>query len=190
MDEPEATPSLRGGVRSEGEVPWTEARDFLSRRLRRELRGQGPDDLQDLTQEALVRLLRAVRREGAENTEALMTAIARRTAIDHIRRTMRWSRRLEYQADPCQQAASAGVDGPDDELDRLRFVALEFFAARGRPCHDLALAFFACRDWRRVAEDLGRSHEAVRRQWSRCVEALRAEAVRNPGLVTEWISDR
>ena len=47
--------------------------------------------IDDLVQESMVRLLRAVRREPVENIEALMTEIARRTAIDCLRRRTRWS---------------------------------------------------------------------------------------------------
>lgn len=183
---PEGASAASGGTRPRPEIGWTGAREFLLRRLRHELRGRDPGDLQDLAQEALVRLLRACRRREARNPEALMTAIARRTAIDHFRRTRRWQRLVTSAAEPEEIAVVADPETPEDSLERLRFVALEFFAARGEVCHELALAYFDCRDWVRVARETGRSHDAVRRQWSRCLAALRAEAARRPG----WLSDR
>ena len=191
MGEPghdDAPPAPRG-ARSEAEVRWGEARRFLADRLRRELHGRDADSVDDLTQEALARLLRSVRRDGALNLEALMTAIARRTAIDHVRRRIRWSRLVESvpdPADPPGAVAPAPAGPPEDSLERLRFVVLEYFAANSPGCHELARAYFERRDWRRVAGDLGRSHDAVRRQWSRCVGELRAEAARDGGPLMEW----
>lgn len=194
MGEPGHDDAPRGprGARSETDVRWTEARRFLADRLRRELHGRDADSLDDLAQEALVRLLRAVRRAGALNLEALMTSIAHRTAVDHIRRRHRWSRLVESVPDPADApgAATAPAAGPpDDSLERLRFVVLEHFAADSPGCHELARAYFESRDWRRVAQDLGRSHDAVRRQWSRCVDALRAEAARDGGRLMDWAAE-
>ncbi len=177
-------------VSTEFQVHWTEAREFLCRRLRHELRGRDRDDLQDLTQEALTRLLRAIRRDGARSLEALMTAIARRTAIDHFRRR-RWAAQFDPLPDVEGGPGTPAGPAPDefgDPVERLRFVVLEFFAAHGSACHELALAFFDRRDWHCVARGTGRNYEAVRRQWTRCVSALRSEARRSPGRLTDWAS--
>jgi DNA-directed RNA polymerase specialized sigma24 family protein len=191
MDEPgrDSAPQGPRGARSEAEVRWTEARRFLAGRLRGELRGLDAESLDDLTQEALTRLLRSVRREGVLNLEALMTSIAHRTAIDHIRRHYRWAKLVESVPDPAEAPGALAVPAagpPGDSLERLRFVVLEFFARNESGCHELACAYFDGRDWRRVAQTLGRSHDAVRRQWSRCVGALRAEAARDRGLLMDW----
>ena len=181
-----------GTPRAETEVSWAEARKFMQERLHRELRGRDGDQLEDLTQEALTRLLRAIRKEAVQNLEALMNEIARRTAIDHFRRRRRWAALVEPLPDSVDGPALAGGPAADqlgDPVERLRFVVLEFFASRASGCHDLALAYFEERNWRSVAQNLGRSCEAVRRQWSRCVASLRAEARDNPGLLLEWTSD-
>lgn len=188
---PDEAPRSPRGARSEAEVRWTEARRFLADRLRRELHGRDADSVEDLAQEALARLLRSVRRDGALNLEALMTAIARRTAIDHIRRRSRWARLVESVPDPddAPGAAVALPGPPDDSLERLRFVVLEYFAADSPGCLELARAYFERRDWKRVAESLGRGHDAVRRQWSRCVDELRALAARDGGPLMEWTAE-
>jgi DNA-directed RNA polymerase specialized sigma24 family protein len=191
MGEPRDSKDPRA-ARTEWDVHWTQARQFLCHRLRRELGGRDGDDLEDLTQEALTRLLRALRHKEAQNLEALMNEIARRTAIDHVRRRRRWAKLVEPLTDSVD-GPGTGISPAADELgepvERLRFVVLEFFTNHASTCHGLALAYFACRDWRGVARDLGKNYDAVRRQWSRCVEVLRTEARQDPGLLMEWTSD-
>ena len=62
---------------------------------------------------------------------------------------------------------------------------LEFFTARESRCRDLATAFFAEQDWKAVAEAEGRSHDAVRKQWSRCLGMLREAARDEAGPLME-----
>ena len=176
------------GAASEFEIHWEEAASFLGRRLRIELRGAAADVIDDLLQESLVRLLRAVRREPIENLEALMTAIARRTAVDWLRRRIRW----KVLIDPALSAEEVHIPAPSpaelgDPLERLRFVVVEFFGSGESDCRELALAFFADQDWKKVAGNCGRSHEAVRKQWSRCLGLLREAARRDGGPLMEWV---
>src|SRR2546426_7198473 len=176
------------GATSESEIRWDEATQFLRRRLDYELPTRARHQLDDLVQESLVRLLRAVRREPVENLEALMTEIARRTAIDCLRRRTRWSALLS-PAEPAIDEVPDPTARPDDlgdPVERLHFVVLEFFTVREARCRELAVAFFAEQDWKLVAEGQGRSHRAVRKQWSRCLELLRAAARSDPGLLMDW----
>jgi RNA polymerase sigma factor (sigma-70 family) len=173
---------------SESEIRWDEAATFVRRRLGYELTASTREHLDDLVQEALVRLLRAVRREPIENLEALMTEIARRTAIDCLRRRTRWRAVIESEIPEGLEIAdpNARADRVGDPLERVHFIVLEFFASRESRCRELAMAFFAEQDWNVVAQARGRSHEAVRKQWSRCLETLRSATRYDPGLLEDW----
>ena len=99
----------------------------MRRRLGYELTASTREHLDDLVQEALVRLLRAVRREPIENLEALMTEIARRTAIDCLRRRTRWRAVIESEipegleiADPNARADRVGDPPRARALHRAR----------------------------------------------------------------------
>jgi DNA-directed RNA polymerase specialized sigma24 family protein len=166
-------------------LDWEEARRFLRRRIATHLHSDERSILEDLTQVALVRLLRAIRREGVRDAGALMTEIARRTWIDHVRSKRRrehiWLR-LEDGHDQVRDPRP-GHDAPGELIDRVRFVVLEFFDARRSGCRDLAGAFFAGVSWAEVARQTGRSPEAVRQQWLRCCDALRAFAPHCPDLL-------
>jgi hypothetical protein len=82
------------GTPGDPQFDWAQARGFLSRRLARKLFREDHATLDDLTQEALVRVLRAARRETVLNLEGLMETIAERTVADFLR-----SRRI-WQKDP------------------------------------------------------------------------------------------
>jgi RNA polymerase sigma factor (sigma-70 family) len=172
---------------NEAEIRWDEASAFARRRLEYELPSWARGQVDDLVQETMVRLLRAVRREPVENLEALMTEIARRTAIDCLRRRSRWSIVLCEEAGDIEAVPDPAARGPrlGDPLERMRFVVLEFFAAREARCRDLAVAYFAEQDWKAVAAAEGRSHEAVRKQWSRCLGMLRQAARDEAGPLME-----
>src|SRR5262249_54313514 len=71
---------------------------------------------------------------------------------------------------------TARADEPGDPLERLEFVVVEFFTARDARCRELAVAFFAGDDWKAVALAEGRSHDVIRKQWSRCLGILRETA--------------
>ena len=171
------------------DVDWETARSFLRRQLAKALDRVEPAVIEDLTQEAAIRLLRAVRREGARNLEALMTTVARRTRIDFIRHRRCWSAVLtpldETVADVPDPARS-GLDGAGDPLERLEFMVLEFFRSCSAPCLQLAEFYFSEQDWRSVSNRVGLGYEAVRKQWSRCVEKLRAHARLSEGFLAAW----
>jgi len=173
----EMRPTDARGAASEVEIHWDEAADFVRRRLRLVLRAAPADTIDDLVQESLVRLLRVVRREPVENVEALMTEIARRTAVDWLRRRTRWNALIDPASPPGDLAdrVAAPVEG-GDPLERLRFVVVEFFAVGESGCRELA-----------VAHARGRSHDAVRKQWSRCLRLLREAAREERSPLMEWM---
>ena len=163
--------------------------------LRGFMRGAAqPSDVEDLVQEASVRLLRAVRREPPLVLEALARDIARKTAIDHYRRQTRWREclrelRLAAAQDPPAETPPAGPLG--DPQARLRFLVLNYFRDRSPECHQLATTWFRQeRSWASVAAESGRNPDAVRQQWSRCVRFLRQEIERDPSFLSDWMGYR
>src|SRR5262249_36061487 len=142
----------------------------------------------DLVQECMVRMLRFVRRERVENIEALLTQLARRTAIDALRRRTRWSALVTTDDEAVASGADplARADEPGDPLERLQFVVVEYFTARDARCRELAVAYFAGEGWKAVALAEGRSHDVIRKQWSRCIGILREAAGDDRGPLFEW----
>lgn len=170
-------------------IDWVEARRFITRALRRS--GIGRGELDDLVQEVSVRVMRAARKTEVVNLEALMNTIADRTTRDLFRRRRRWSALVTPLADATietEPAEPVAVDPLSDPRERVRFVVLESFQADKPGCYELGLAYFESLDWNQVARGLGRSAEAIRKQWSRCVNYLRDRAKTDPGFesLTDW----
>jgi len=192
MDREHANPADPGDAR-EIVIDWARARRFLARCLRRRLARATKAEIEDLTQESLIRLLRAARREPIHNLDGLMTDIARKTAFDSQRMKTRWRAILEGSDHHMAESATSDTPLPDvlgDPLERARFVILEFLGRRSSACHQLAVQYFQGEgSWSAVALQLGKTPEAVRQQWSRCVALLRKEARRNPDFLSEWARD-
>jgi len=172
-------------------IDWVAARQFLRARLATTLAPVADADLDDLAQEALIRLLRACRIEEPRDVQALMTRIAHRTGVDYVRRRVRWRLLLDpgAQADDVVDQART-PDELGDPVERLEFVTLEFFESTASPCRELAVDFFAQRAWEDVAKRLGETPAAIRKRWSRCVAMLREFAARNPDRLTGWADGR
>lgn len=166
---------------------WSRLARIADRNIRHVLPGSSDEWVEDLRQEALVRLMRALRHAEARNLEALTTEIARRTAIDHLRSRRRWEALVEPwsgdTADPLVE--DPGLAG--DPLERVRFEVMAFFERGHSECLELARAYFREMDWGTVAATTGRSQEAVRKQWSRCVAALRAAVRTDPDGLWRWV---
>jgi len=145
----------------------------VRRHLARRAGSEDRAHLEDLTQEACVRLLRALRRESAEDLDALAFVIAQRTWVDFVRRRTRW-RRVFAGGEERDAMAAAEESEWAGSGERLRFIVLALFEREGRDaCRELALAYFAEMDWKTVAAAFNQSHAAVRKRWSRCVEDVR-----------------
>jgi RNA polymerase sigma factor (sigma-70 family) len=173
----------------ENQIPWAEARTFLRECIATRHRPRDAATLEDLTQEALVRLLRVIRREEVANMNGLMYEIARRTWIDHIRREKRGGLLLQRAQRDMESAASPQDGDFGDPLERLRFTILEYFRASRAPCHAIALVFFEGQDWKTVAARMGRPYTAIRKQWSRCIQVLRDALGSNPGWLSAWLGE-
>ncbi|MBK6735568.1 MAG: sigma-70 family RNA polymerase sigma factor [bacterium] len=172
-----------------GHHDWDQARGFLSRRLSRKLFRADQATLDDLTQEALVRLVRAARRETVLNFEGLMETIAERTLVDYLRSRRAWQK--DPTIDPNEYPEHPGLAAlPADDLtpslERFQFAVLEFFQEHSSGCLDLAHHYFLERNWLEVARKQERPHTAIRQQWSRCVALLRKSAGKGAGWSWEW----
>lgn len=183
--------TTESGPLRETEVEWSEARGFLRRCFLRQIHGIDDSDLEDLTQEASVRLIRAIRRGGTQELEALMNTIAQHTARDFLRRRYRWSVIFARTAADDVGAPDVRSPAPDtagDPQGRIEFIVLQFFRRRSSSCLELAEAFFEDRDWPSVARQLGTTHDAVRARWSRCLSILRKAVATDPDcrLLAEW----
>ena len=176
------------GVPPEAEIRWDEACAFVRRRLSFELPAHSRGLIDDLVQECMVRMLRYVRRERVQNLEALLTQMARRTAIDALRRRTRWNALVTSDDEVVALIPDPGArpEEPGDPLERLQFVVVEYFTARDARCRELAVAFFAGSDWKAVALAEGRSHDVIRKQWSRCLGILREAARDEKGPLLDW----
>src|SRR5258705_6621502 len=140
--------------------------------------------IDDLTQEALVRLARVARKEEIRELEAMMHHVARLTVLDHITRMRR--RRPQVELDD-----AVGLDdGATRAAAMVRAVAtlLRFFEQEGLArCAELARAFLAGVDWAEVAATRTRTPEAVRKEWSRCAAAARQAIGSAGGLLSGWM---
>jgi DNA-directed RNA polymerase specialized sigma24 family protein len=172
----------------ETRIHWDEASAFVRRRLHYELPLSSHGLIDDLVQECMVRMLRYVRRERVQNVDALLTEMARRTAIDALRRRTRWSALVtsDDEAVALLPDPKARTDEPGDPLERLQFVVVEYFTQRDARCRELAVAFFAGDDWKAVALAERRSHDVIRKQWSRCLGFLRQAAKDEKGPLLDW----
>ena len=176
----------------EKSMDWTSARAFLLARIRHRLDREPKELHEDLAQIALVKLLRACRREAIESPNAFMTVLADGVVTDYLRWRRRWRLLMTGSDEGALEVAAefadfAALEG--DPLERLRFVVLEYFVTEDAKCADLAREFFADVPWKEVAERRGEKHNTVIQQWSRCVKRLR-QAVRgdrNPLL--EWTDE-
>jgi RNA polymerase sigma factor (sigma-70 family) len=186
------SPGIAPGVHDAGAaadtwIDWHAARRFMRNCLRENMGTSDPADLDDLVQEALIRLLRAVRKEPVREVEALMRTIARRTAIDLIRRRRRW-KSVRQQLDQTEAGsplvAPALLTDAADPLDRIRFVVLEFFGGSESSCSKLAQAYFEAKKWEAVATHLQESVVVVRKRWSRCLAQLRERAMQDPSFAS------
>ena len=155
--------------------------------------GSNDELIEDLSQEAMVRVMRAVRLAPARNLEALTSEIARRTAIDHLRSRRRWDALVTPwtpEADEAEETSESSHPGPrGDPLERARFAVMGLFEKEHSGCLELARWYFRDVSWSEVSDQLGRTPEALRKQWSRCIAALRRAVRTDPDCLWRWSRD-
>ena len=158
-------------------IDWELVRESLRRRFAGRLDRAELTEMDDLVQEGCVRMLRVSRREPIENLEALVSVVARRTFRDFLRRRYRHERLWNPLDDSHVELPDSGAaadPGFGDLVDRIEFMVLELFVREERPeCEQLARAWFARKNWSKLAKELGMSHASVRKRWSRCLDLPR-----------------
>ena len=168
------------------EPDWNRVRSLLRRRLEARLSPGEREEIEDLVQEALVRLLRARGRGAIGNLDAFLHTLARRTWIDFIRRKRRWKLLMEAGGVDVTRLPAPDRAAPwllGDIQERIETVVLLHFEREGHAeCGSLARTFFAERSWNAVAEERNLSGAAVRKRWSRCLDALRNAVRTGEGL--------
>ncbi len=169
---------------TQGTLDWDATRRQLAAVLGRLAGSVNAPQLDDLTQEACIRLLRAMRRGGVREPEGMLVTVARRTWIDHLRRRRR--QRQRFVAMPEHLDPPADTDEPlradlGDLAERLELVVQEVFVREGADaCLTLAHAYFAAQDWKQVAAAAGDGYDAVRKRWSRCLVLVRRALAADP----------
>jgi len=168
-------------------IDWKEAARFLRSCLAARDPSLQPTDVDELTQEAVIRLLRAVRRGEVTNLNGLMYKIVHDTRVDFTRRGVRDRARRGLPPGGIEALPAPSPGSGIDPIELIRFIVLEFFRVHHSACRELAEIYFERGDWQSVATRLGRTHAAVRKQWSRCVQRLREEAARNPSWRADFL---
>jgi RNA polymerase sigma factor (sigma-70 family) len=169
---------------------WNRLTSLAGRCIGHVLPGSNDELIEDLSQEAMVRVMRALRATQARNIEALTSEIARRTAIDHLRSRRRWEALVGPWTEEAEETAGPPRHGPPgDPLERARFAILGLFERERSACLELAQQYFSDQSWSEVSERLGRTTDALRKQWSRCVAALRKAVRTDPDRLWRWSRD-
>lgn len=163
---------------SESPLDWQDLRESVRRRASYLLRGWPAEEIEDVTQDVLFKLLRFLERSGPpERLEGLLSVIARRTAVERIRARARRPAGVPL----AETEAVASDDAVRQELAELEervawraFQVTEFFRATQAACLELAEARARGTDFKRLAEETRQSHAALLQRWSRCMRRLRA----------------
>ncbi len=171
---------------------WPSTLADLRRRVASHLRGWDPADIEDCAQDAALRVVRAVEREGwPRNPNGLFTVIARRAAIDFIRVRRRRPRheRLDENLEIADtEALRRSLSDVHEEMQAKALRVLHYFHSRQARCEPLARARAEGLDLKSFAERSGQSHGAVLQQWSRCMRRL-FESIRRGELHWPWPVD-
>lgn len=163
-------PSLEG-------FDWAEIRTTARRRLSFHLRGWESADIEDVTQDVLLSLVRFLERSGAPvSMDGLVAVIARRAAVSRMRLR---SRRPPMQ--PVKEEHAVTLDDStrrellaiEEAVEARAFLILEYFRLHQAPCIELAQARANGVDFKQLAGSTGQSHLALLQRWSRCMKRLR-----------------
>ncbi len=137
------------------------------------LRGMvGPDDAEDCLQETFLAALRAYPRAEPANLRAWIFTIARRKAIDHHRAA---TARPVPVADPGELAPAEASDAPPiDGRGSALWSAVAGLPPKQRAA--VVLRFAVDMRYREIADAMGTTEEAARRNVHEALRKLRASA--------------
>ncbi len=174
------------------DLDWSEVRNIAARFVRHRLREGRADLVDELAQDATVRLFRMSLRSPIRSVEAALNTIADAVVADWVRGRRRWKKYFTPWTDDLESVADLRAFGAcdiGDPMERLRFVVIEFFERAHAPCAELARQFFAKVSWKALAEARGRSHAGILQLWSRCVRRLREALAAHGEPLAWWIDD-
>jgi len=168
---------------------WVDVRDRISRRLGPKFSSRGQEFVEDLVSEAVFELLIAIQRQPAEHPHGLIARICETTERDAIRRLRRQALRVGSMPDDAELIApSPSIEHEyDDPSYRVRWLVLTYFESRDAACQDIARERFAGKTLKQIAEERRRSHDALRQQWSRCVNDFRRAVADDEDQLWDWI---
>lgn len=165
-------------------VDWNEARALMKRVIAANLSRERLDRCghDDLTQRALVGLMRAVARGGIRSLEALAVTIAKRAAIECMRRP-----------DPTVPLPEGASELPapaqdDGELrpEEAQLYMGEIMLAIGEECRKLFDLWCETLNMRIVAERLGVTHATARQRKVRCEDKALKICLADNGPLGQW----
>lgn len=159
-------------------LDWQDLRESVRRRVAHLLRGWSAEEIEDVAQDVVYKLLRFHERSGPpDNLEGLLTVISRRTAVERIRARARRPAHepmSEHSAVTLDEATRHELAELEDLVAWRAFQVMEFFRSHHAPCLELAEARARGTDFKRLAEATRQSHLALLQRWSRCMRRLRA----------------
>lgn len=163
-------------------IDWSLVRSSIARRMSYHLRGWERVEIEDATQDALVRVMRFLERSGRPNSlEGLVRVIARRTAIERMRARARrpatQSVREEH-AVIADEATRRELLDLEAQVEWKAFQVREWFREHQSPCLELAEARATGVAFNELAGRSGVSHVALLQRWSRCMKRLREAVTR------------
>lgn len=180
-------PTMTDAARSQStQMDWNDVRLRARRQMERLIEPVDASDLDDLVQEACVRLLRASRRETIEDWGAMIATVTRRTFTDHIRRKQSARRKaaaFELESGGMPKDAAHASARLGTLADRLPLIVQEVFREHGSDeCLELLDAFCAGRAWNEDVASRGLAAATLRKRWSRCLKIARAALGEDPVL--------
>ena len=175
---------------SDETIDWQEVRASIRRRLHFHLQGWSPEEIEDATQDVVVKLLLFLERAGApESLDGLLTVIARRTSASRIRDRSRRGRHLPVRDETELAADEAGERELAEVEEQVQWKALQvitYFRRAQAPCLELAEARANGVELKDLAARTNRSHAALLQRWSRCMRRLRDAIARGE---VQWDGD-
>ncbi|MFN8588478.1 MAG: hypothetical protein U0704_11850 [Candidatus Eisenbacteria bacterium] len=158
-------------------LDWSDIRSSISRRMSYHLRGWESAEIEDATQDVLLRVMRFFERSGMPHSlDGLVRVICRRTAVERMRIRARRPAPQPVREDHAVTADEATLRELVDLEEQVAWKALqvrEWFRAHQAPCLELADARAAGTAFKELAGRTGVSHVALLQRWSRCMKRLR-----------------
>ena len=126
---PGASPEVPRALQ-ESELPWDDILDLAERVVRRQLGYEAPEEIENLVQEAMREFVVRFRMDPPSEWKGLLVTVTRSTAIDFLRRKIRW--RVIMTSEPVDNLDAPDLLAPapdsfEDPVSRVRFVVLHYF---------------------------------------------------------------